>query len=190
MLRTATADFFIGVPEKNQPLARTQFRRSQRINRGERQHEPGLHIEGSRPVSAPSLNAKRHFRQCPQRIHGIEMSQNQDLALRPPVSEPQFRTHMISAPCLPQDADLRAATPPFACDHSPESVYGSFIVARRLAANELLEQSRDLFLVASRFALQAVHYGTALVHRARILSAASCDGNAACPIIPTRPGFV
>jgi hypothetical protein len=88
------------------------------------------------------------------------VAENQNLSGRSAIAEPKFRAHVIPALLLSQDANPRSAAPPFALDHSAETIHGGLVVARRFTTREPPEQPDDFSFAPSQFAQQSLRkYG-------------------------------
>src|SRR5580658_1661767 len=85
---------------------------------------------------------------------------------------------MIPALRLPQNPDARPAPAQFGRDDLPARVHGALIEAWRLAAHESAEQSHHPVLAAAQVAQHFSHGCSRFAHRARMLTATSCPGNA------------
>ena len=88
---------------------------------------------------APVRRAERHLRKRAERIHRIQMAQNQNLSGGPPLAEPNLGAHVISSLLLPQNLDARSPALPFARDDAAHPVDGALLMAWRFAADELAE---------------------------------------------------
>ena len=149
------------------------------VDGGQRQHQTRLHIKCSRTPGASASNAEGHRRQRAERIHRIQVAEYHDLALGPPLAEPDFGAHVISARGMAQNADLRPAPPPFVRDKRAQAIYRGLLVARRFATNKLPEQLDHRARPWPQSPQQSSHHQRIFVHRARILSAATHGSNAA-----------
>src|SRR5205807_988475 len=74
------ADFLVGRPEENDALAEWSFSLLQGLEREERLHDSGFHIERAGTVSSCRGDAKGHFREGAGGVDGVIVAEDEELS--------------------------------------------------------------------------------------------------------------
>jgi len=138
------ADFFVGGPQENEPLAEGGFCFAKGLQGEKRLNDAGLHVERSWAVGFASGETERHLLKRAGGVDGVVMAQDEELARRARFAGPVGDTQLIAAMHLREAFDLSAVLVPFSGDDAAAVIGRKFFQAGRFGDYEAAQNIEHL----------------------------------------------
>ena len=155
--RRLAADFFVRIHLKQDGAAHGDFEHAQRVDGENKKSDARFHIQHARSPQTALFFAERHLRKRAERPNGIGMRQHQDLAgVGFGARQLELATQMMAEASAWQRLHIGGAFQTLG-EQVHEAVHGLRLIARRLAAGQLANESDDGRLLRLRKSKERMH---------------------------------